>query len=182
MKLEERGMLIEEFIGLRSKCYTLCVADNGGKTRMCYEENKKKLEELYMLARFNPWEYEQEIKAFDNKSYVASEMGFHDLEIKRIKGVSRPVVANEYTSEDFRNCVLTGATPVERVQTNLLKRDHRIWTREVLKQAFTVFDDKKYILDDGNVQKPFGHPYIKILKSQEVGIIGDQMVSSMDVC
>ena len=105
---------------------------------------------------------------YNKKQMIESEAAFKDLEIKRIKGVAKNVVANEYTSETFRNCIENGETPEAKMQTNLLVKDHRIWTKECIKQAFTVFDDKRYILPNGNDQKPYGHPFINQIQIQQL--------------
>ena len=167
MKLEEAGVPIEEFIGIRSKCYMLKMLDYKDRKKIKYEECKKKNNEFYerMNKELNEYEIMQESKRQEMRE---AETAFKDLEIKRIKGVARNVVAKEYTAVSFRNCIEKGITPEAKLQTNLLVKDHRIWTKETIKQAFTVFDDKRYILPNGSDQLPYGHPLINTIKIQEL--------------
>ena len=127
---------------------------------------KKKSNEFY--ERTNKVLNEYEIMNYNKKEMTDAERAFKDLEIKRIKGVARNVVAKEYTAVSFRNCIEKGITPEAKLQTNLLVKDHRIWTKETIKQAFTVFDDKRYILPNGSDQLPYGHPLINTIKIQEL--------------
>ena len=58
MKLEEAGVPIEEFIGIRSKCYMLKMSDYEDKKKVKYEECKKKSNEFYDLVKDFPCKYE----------------------------------------------------------------------------------------------------------------------------
>ncbi len=129
---------------------------------------QKKSNEFYDRVKDFPCNYENEIMTYNKKEDTQAETAFKDLEIKRIKGVAKNVVANEYTSETFRNCIEKGETPEAKIQTNLLVKDHRIWTKESIKQAFTVFDDKRYILPNGSDQLPYGHPLIAAIQIQQL--------------
>ncbi len=124
--------------------------------------------EFYELTKDSPPTYETEIMTYNKKETIEAKTAFLDLEIKRIKGVARNVVAQQYTTATFRNCIENGVTPEPKMQTTLVKKDHRMWTKESIKQAFTEFDDKRYILQNGNDQKPYGHPSIPCLQSQEL--------------
>ena len=167
MKLEEGGKVLEEFIGIRAKCYVLKVSDHEDKVKRQEEECQKKSKEFYDLTKESPCEHEAAIMTFNKKEVSEAHLAFLDLEIKRIKGVARNVVAKEYTSATFRDCIENGTSPEPKMQTTLVKKDHRIWTKESIKQAFTVFDDKRYILPNGIDQIPYGHPSIPYLQGAE---------------
>ncbi|VVC30198.1 Hypothetical protein CINCED_3A016649 [Cinara cedri] len=97
-KDELNGQIITEFVGLRSKLYS--------------------------------------IEVFENEN-----------EIKKAKGVKKPIVKNGLCFNDFYNCLKSKNS--KYVKQNTFRPDkHEIYTVEKNKKAFSVYDDKRYILDN----------------------------------
>ena len=120
MKLEEGGKVLEEFIGIRSKCYMLKVSDHEDRAKLKNEACQKKSLEFYELTKDATCEHEDSIMNYNKKETIEAQTAFLDLEVKRIKGVARNVVAKQYTSVTFRNCIENGVSPEPKMQTTLV--------------------------------------------------------------
>ncbi|KAL4153200.1 hypothetical protein QTP88_001033 [Uroleucon formosanum] len=71
-----------------------------------------------------------------------------EKEIKKAKGVKKNVVENKICFNDFENCLLTKES--KYIKQNLFRtKKHDIFTVEQNKKALSVYDDKRFILDNG---------------------------------
>ncbi|KAE9529175.1 hypothetical protein AGLY_011971 [Aphis glycines] len=71
-----------------------------------------------------------------------------EKEIKKSKGVKKNVVENKLCFDDFKNCLLTKKP--KYVRLNLFRtKKHDVFTVEQNKKALSVYDDKRFILDNG---------------------------------
>ena len=79
-----------------------------------------------------------------------------EKEIKKAKGVKKNVVENKICFNDFQNCLLTKEP--KYVKQNLFStKKHDIFTVEQNKKALSVYDDKRFILDNGIDTLAWGH-------------------------
>ncbi|KAE9542999.1 hypothetical protein AGLY_002910, partial [Aphis glycines] len=79
-----------------------------------------------------------------------------EKEIKKSKGVKKNVVENKLCFDDFKNCLLTKKP--KYVRQNLFRtKKHDIFTVEQNKKALSVYDDKRFILDNGIDTLAWGH-------------------------
>ncbi|KAL4153311.1 hypothetical protein QTP88_001144 [Uroleucon formosanum] len=79
-----------------------------------------------------------------------------EKEIKKAKGVKKNVVENKICFNDFENCLLTKES--KYIKQNLFRtKKHDIFTVEQNKKALSVYDDKRFILDNGIDTLAWGH-------------------------
>ena len=78
-----------------------------------------------------------------------------DYNTKKCKGVSKAVVKNNITHDDYKK-VLETNTPIEREITSLRSFSHQIYTLKDKKVALTSYYDKMK-MTDGNTCFPFGY-------------------------
>ncbi|KAE9522748.1 hypothetical protein AGLY_016857 [Aphis glycines] len=79
-----------------------------------------------------------------------------EKEIKKSKGVKKNLVENKLCFDDFKNCLLTKKP--KYVRQNLFRtKKHDIFTVEQNKKALSVYDDKRFILDNGIDTLAWGH-------------------------
>ncbi|KAL4121384.1 hypothetical protein QTP88_013907 [Uroleucon formosanum] len=79
-----------------------------------------------------------------------------EKEIKKAKGVKKNVVENKICFNDFQIFLLTKET--KYVKQNLFRtKKHDIFTVEQNKKALSVYDDKRFILDNGIDTLAWGH-------------------------
>lgn len=92
-----------------------------------------------------------------NDSYL------HDVKnhtFKKAKGVSKPVVKNEISFDDFKNCLFQS----KKVRKDMLvfqSKKHNISTVNVNKLALSYEDDKRQICTNGKDTLPYGHYSLK---------------------
>ena len=77
-------------------------------------------------------------------------------EKKKCKGIKKSVVKKKLTIEDYKNCVLERSGKTVK-QTQFRSYEHEIFTEEIMKVAFSPYDDKRVILPDGIRTLPIGH-------------------------
>ena len=66
-------------------------------------------------------------------------------EEKKCKGVKKPVVQNEITHENYKNCLFSRNKQMRKM--NLLRSHrHEIFTETINKIALSADDDKRFIL------------------------------------
>ncbi|CAI6372703.1 unnamed protein product [Macrosiphum euphorbiae] len=79
-----------------------------------------------------------------------------EKEIKKAKGVKKNVVENKICFNDFEKCLLTKES--KYVKQNLFRtKKHDIFTVEQNKKALSVYDDKRFILENGIDTLAWGH-------------------------
>ena len=77
--------------------------------------------------------------------------------VKKLKGISKPIVKNLISFEDYKNAVLNPySTPVYRKNYSMNSRHHEMFVFEQTKKAISPFDDKRYILEDAINTIPHG--------------------------
>jgi len=78
--------------------------------------------------------------------------------IKKIKGITKSVVKNEITHNDFKECLLNNTT--KNVDMNMIRSyKHQIYTQTVNKLALCSLNDKRYMIDPIN---SLAHGHFKI--------------------
>ena len=77
-------------------------------------------------------------------------------EKKTCKGMSKNVVKNRITHEDYKDCLLTGNKHI-RVMTILRSDKHEMFTQDINKIALSRDDDKRIILPDDVSTVPHGY-------------------------
>ena len=77
-------------------------------------------------------------------SYKMFENG---KEEKRCKGVSRSVVKNSITHEDYETCLFTGEEQLRKMAV-IRSHKHEVYTEEINKVALRGNDNKRFILED----------------------------------
>ncbi|VVC38918.1 Hypothetical protein CINCED_3A024946, partial [Cinara cedri] len=83
------------------------------------------------------------------------------FENKKAKDVKKPIVKNELCFNDFYNC-LNNKNP-KYVKQNIFRTDkNEIYIVEQNKKALSVYDDKRYILENGIDTVAWGHYSTKI--------------------
>ena len=75
--------------------------------------------------------------------------------IKKLKGISRVVVKNEITHEDY-NKVLKDGKSIKKYVVSIRSFNHKVYTIKTNKIALTAYYDKMY-MTDGNNCVPFGY-------------------------
>jgi len=69
--------------------------------------------------------------------------------IKKIKGITKSVVKNEITHNDFKECLFNNTT--KNVDMNMIRSyKHQIYTQTVNKLALCSLNDKRYMIDPIN--------------------------------
>lgn len=81
-------------------------------------------------------------------------------EMKRAKGVSRCVTEKELAYEDYRAC-LYNEEPKTNIMTTIQSEGHQLYTTQVNKISLSMYDDKRYLLENGIQSVPYGYcgPY-----------------------
>ena len=83
-------------------------------------------------------------------SYIGDDCG------KRAKGVSRSVLKNTITHDDYRDCLFKQQV-FSRDMPGLRSHNHEVYGETVRKVALSALDTKRYILDDGISTLAYGH-------------------------
>ena len=74
---------------------------------------------------------------------------------KKLKGISRTVIKNKINHDDYINCIKTMGTSYVNMK-KLQSKKHEIYLTDQKKKAFSPFDDKRYIYNDGIKTDPHG--------------------------
>ena len=80
-------------------------------------------------------------------------------EEKRCKGVSRSVVMNSITHEDYKTCLFTGEEQLRKMAV-IRSHKHEVYTEEINKVALSGDDNKRFILEDKIHTLALGHQRI----------------------
>ena len=75
---------------------------------------------------------------------------------KRLKGISKCVVKNEISHEDYRNTLMNQKILMASIPA-IRSKSHMLYTIEQSKKALAFYDDKRYILPDNIHTLPHGH-------------------------
>ena len=93
------------------------------------------------------------VYSFTNVSHEDFEKGKDNF--KKLKGISRVVVKNEITHDDY-NKVLKDGESIKRDVVSIRSFKHKVYTIKTPKIALTVYYDKFYMIDS-NTCVPFGY-------------------------
>ena len=85
---------------------------------------------------------------------------YEGKEDKRAKGISKIVVENELSLQDYKN-TLFNKTLMKSKMDLLCSHNHQIFCENICKIFFSSFDDKRYVLEDGISSLAYGHYKIK---------------------
>jgi len=105
------------------------------------------------------------ISEFDGlRSKMYSYQMFAEPEKKhqRLKGVSRSVVANEISHKLYKECLMTSCFEHKVVINSLRSYNHNIYSITQKKTGLCAFDDKRYILENGQDTLAYGHHSIQV--------------------
>ena len=75
--------------------------------------------------------------------------------IKRAKGVSKSVVKNNLTHDEYKQC-LFNHTIVMKTMKNIRSKSHKINTISTNKVSLSPYDDKRWLEENGIDSKPYG--------------------------
>ncbi|CAH0563135.1 unnamed protein product [Brassicogethes aeneus] len=133
MKDENNGSLMTEFIGLRSKMYSL-------KVRKSDEEMQQQVEKLRKA----------EYSSKDIECFILN-FGL----VKKAKGIQRSAVKS-ITFEDYFNTLFHFKTlPV--IQNSIVTLRHKVFTIQQEKIALSPFDDKRIVYYRKTDTVPWGY-------------------------
>jgi hypothetical protein len=141
-KDETSGIPIEEFIGLRSKMYSVKL-----DSKSVNLFNKSLIEK----------ELELQKKALeDGVERDKKEIIEMKPEKKVAKGVVSSVIKKDLKHDMYKKILETSGNMYSKMK--VLRSDkHRIYTMEINKVSLSAYDDKRFILDDGISSLAYGH-------------------------
>lgn len=130
----------------------------------CYRTERKKVPGTFTDETNGKTIWEQ--VALRAKAYGYSLVGEEHI---KAKGVSKAVVKNQLTLNDYKNCLFEGLDQTQnldgysphRVMTSFRSYKHEVKTISTNKLALNRFDDKRYILNNRIDTLPWGHHRIK---------------------
>lgn len=79
-------------------------------------------------------------------SYIKQLDGVEKNE-KRLKGVKKSVVKNEFCHENYKDCLLNGLS--KNAEMNIIRsKQHQLYSMKVNKTALTCYDDKNFLINN----------------------------------
>ena len=125
-----------------------------------YSENH----DLYSIQnRKKPGFFKDECAGNIIKSFVGLRSKMYSIkmdndladEYKIAKGVSRSVIANDLTFQNYVDC-LFGNNQVEHSFSSIQSKDHKVFTGKQKKICLSPFDDKRFLLNNIDTL-PYAH-------------------------
>lgn len=89
-----------------------------------------------------------------------------DEEKKRAKGISTRIVPKKLTHQDYV-CTLFQKTSTFEEQTQIMQKNHQLFTVKQNKKCLCPFDDERFLLSDGISSLACGHCDIQLQTSNE---------------
>ena len=80
----------------------------------------------------------------------------HKNTVKKAKGVKKCVVERNIRHEEHLN-VLVKEQQMEHTACTIRTNLHKVGSYEIRKKSLSCFDDKRYILGDGETSLAYGH-------------------------
>ena len=77
-----------------------------------------------------------------------------------LKGIKKNVIKNNIRHEDYKRTLLNEEQMHHKMKTIRSQR-HQLGSYEINKVSLSCFDDKRYILDNGQESYAYGHYLIK---------------------
>ena len=124
------------------------IKDNGNKKVLGMFKDELQSLPMKEWTALNPKVY-----SFTNVSHKDFEKGKDNF--KKLKGISRVVVKNDITHEDYHK-VLRDGTSIKKDVVSIRSFNHKVYTIKTPKIALTAFYDKLYMIDNNNCV-PFGY-------------------------
>ena len=143
MKLEYvdySNSVIEEFIGLKSKMYSIKFDEEGKE-----EETTEQTESEEWNEKEEDREKEEEK---DKEKYIK--------EVKTAKRIVKSVIKKNLKHEMYKNILETGKRRHDNM-TVIRSVQHQLYTMEINKVSLSAYDDKRYLLDDGITSYAYCH-------------------------
>ena len=81
---------------------------------------------------------------------------FEGKEEKECKGIKKPVIKNQITFDDYKECLFSKQTKMRKMNV-IRSHQHEIFSETVNKIALSADDDKRIIMDDGISTLAFGN-------------------------
>ncbi|XP_044748775.1 uncharacterized protein LOC123309638 [Coccinella septempunctata] len=134
MKDENNGVPMTDYVGLRSKLYTI-------KNSTTHDELDAKIHQ-WKKEEYNPEEIESMIRNYGT--------------MKKAKGIKKSVVKNKICFEDYIDCLETKEKKI--ITQNLIKaKEHRVYSLTQQKIALSSEDDKRCLVRGSFDTLPWGH-------------------------
>src|SRR5205085_8525792 len=83
-----------------------------------------------------------------------------ESDVKKCKGMARPVVKKHITIQDYRDSLNPEAEAIYKTMSSINPKKHNLYFMETTKKALSPFDDKRFVCDDGITTYPFGYESI----------------------
>ncbi len=141
MKDETKGNPIREFVGLKSKMYS-----------MIHDEDEKK-------------EGDSNEDDGPEEDGEPQQKKKKTVETKRAKGIKKSVVKNNTRHEHYKQCLFNKTTHMSTM-TQIRSYGHELYNIQLNKLGLSPFDDKRYLLEDGVTSLAYGHWRIPIKGSE----------------
>ena len=77
-------------------------------------------------------------------------------EVKKCKGIRKPVIKRDISFEDYKECLFTGNEQMRKISV-IRSWKHILYTEEVNKVVLSANDDKRLILPDRIHTLVYGH-------------------------
>ncbi|GBM50964.1 hypothetical protein AVEN_114615-1 [Araneus ventricosus] len=114
------------------------------------DENKRKIG--YFKDELNGQAYFEFVGLRSKMYSILSDRG----QKQRAKGISKSVRQQKLKHANFRQCLLS-RKPSSALQSRIGSERHHIFSMQQLKRAFSAFDDKRFLLEDGVTSLSYGH-------------------------
>ena len=79
---------------------------------------------------------------------------------KTAKGIKKNVIKNDIKHENYKDTLFNNKQILHRMKT-IRSQNHQLGSYEINKVSLSCFDDKRYILDNGQESYAYGHHLIK---------------------
>ena len=79
---------------------------------------------------------------------------------KTAKGIKKNIIKNDIKHENYKDVLLNNKQILHKMKT-IRSKNHQLGSYEIKKVSLSCFDDKRYILDNGQESYAYGHYLIK---------------------
>ena len=79
---------------------------------------------------------------------------------KTAKGIKKNVIKNDIKHENYKDTLFNNKQIHHKMKT-IRSKNHQLGSYEINKVSLSCFDDKRYILDNGQESYAYGHYLIK---------------------
>ena len=85
---------------------------------------------------------------------------------KTAKGIKKNTINKDITHDNYKNTLFNNEQMYHKIKT-IRSENHELGSYEINKVSLSCFDDKRYILNDGQTSYAYGHYNIKQLNQQK---------------